>query len=64
MVDPNSNTVITSSIIGRGDYPRFQVTAADMPHKPIIANSVTGAWTVVVRRSNEIMVIENTPILH
>lgn len=54
MVDPNSNTVITSSIIDGGDYPRFQVIAADMPHEPIIANSATGAWTVVVRRSNEI----------
>lgn len=54
MVDPNSNTVITSSIIDGGDYPRFQVIAADMPHEPIVANSATGAWTVVVRRSNEI----------
>ncbi|KAK4509199.1 uncharacterized protein ATC70_007549 [Mucor velutinosus] len=54
MVDPNSNTVITSSIIDGGDYPRFQVVAADMPHEPIVANSATGAWTVVVRRSNEI----------
>lgn len=54
MVDPNSNTVVTSSIIDGGDYPRFQVIAADMPHEPIIANSATGAWTVVVRRSNEI----------
>ncbi|CEP14767.1 hypothetical protein [Parasitella parasitica] len=54
MVDPNNNTVITSSIIDGGDYPRFQVTAADMPHEPIVANSATGAWTVVVRRSNEI----------
>ncbi|CAO0799603.1 unnamed protein product [Mucor circinelloides] len=54
MVDPKSNTVITSSIIDGGDYPRFQVVAADMPHEPIVANSATGAWTVVVRRSNEI----------
>ncbi|GAN04762.1 conserved hypothetical protein [Mucor ambiguus] len=54
MVNPNSNTVITSSIIDGGDYPRFQVVAADMPHEPIIASSATGAWTVVVRRSNEI----------
>lgn len=54
MLDPNSNTVITSTIIDGGDSPRFHVVAADMPDEPIIANSATGAWTVVVRRSNEI----------
>ncbi|KAI8384397.1 F/Y-rich N-terminus-domain-containing protein, partial [Radiomyces spectabilis] len=54
MVDPNSNTVITSTILDGGDGPRFHVVAADMPDSPIIANSATGAWTVVVRRSNEI----------
>lgn len=54
MADPTSNTVITSTIVDGGDAPRFVVTAADMPDEPIIANSATGAWTVVVRRSNEI----------
>ncbi|KAG0170137.1 hypothetical protein DFQ30_002854 [Apophysomyces sp. BC1015] len=54
MVDPTSNTVITSTILDGGDGPRFHVVAADMPEQPIIANSATGAWTVVVRRSNEI----------
>ncbi|KAI8993715.1 F/Y-rich N-terminus-domain-containing protein [Pilobolus umbonatus] len=54
MVDPNANTVVTSTIIDGGDGPRFQIVAADTPDKPIIANSATGAWTVVVRKSNEI----------
>lgn len=54
MVDPVNNTVITSTIVDGGDGPRFHVEAADMPGQPIIANSATGAWTVVVRRSNEI----------
>lgn len=54
MVDPANNTVITSTILDGGDGPRFHVVAADMPDQPIIANSATGAWTVVVRRSNEI----------
>ncbi|KAF7724755.1 hypothetical protein EC973_000783 [Apophysomyces ossiformis] len=54
MIDPTSNTVITSTILDGGDGPRFHVVAADMPEQPIIANSATGAWTVVVRRSNEI----------
>ncbi|KAI8145159.1 F/Y rich C-terminus-domain-containing protein [Fennellomyces sp. T-0311] len=54
MINPNSNTSIVSTILDGGDGPRFHVMAADMPDQPIIANSATGAWTVVVRRSNEI----------
>ncbi|KAI9305924.1 F/Y rich C-terminus-domain-containing protein [Cunninghamella echinulata] len=54
MIDPNSNTVITSTILDGGDGPRFHVVADDMKDEPIIANSATGAWTVVVRRSNQI----------
>ncbi|KAI8074397.1 F/Y-rich N-terminus-domain-containing protein [Gongronella butleri] len=54
MKDPANNTVITSTITDGGDGPRFHVVAEDMPDEPIIANSATGAWTVVVRRTNEI----------
>lgn len=55
MVDPNKNTLITSTIIDGGDGgPKFHVVAADQSHEPIVANSATGAWTVVVRKSNEI----------
>ncbi|KAI9494033.1 F/Y rich C-terminus-domain-containing protein [Zychaea mexicana] len=54
MKDPSNNTVITSTITDGGDGPRFHVIAADQPDEPIIANSATGAWTVVVRKSNEI----------
>ncbi|ORX47173.1 FYRN-domain-containing protein [Hesseltinella vesiculosa] len=54
MKDPAANTVITSTITDGGDGPRFHVVAEDMPEEPIIANSATGAWTVVVRRTNEI----------
>ncbi|KAI9483488.1 MAG: F/Y-rich N-terminus-domain-containing protein [Benjaminiella poitrasii] len=54
MIDPDSNTVITSTIIDGEDGPRFHVVAADQPDHPIVANSATGAWTVVVRKSNEI----------
>jgi hypothetical protein len=32
----------------------FRVEAADMPGQPIIANSATGAWTAVIRKSNGI----------
>lgn len=54
MIDPTTNTIVTSTILEGTDGPRFEVTAADMPDQPIVANSATGAWTVVVRRSNEI----------
>ena len=54
MIDPNNNTIITSTIVDGGDGPRFHVVAADQPNEPIVANSATGAWTVVVRKSNEI----------
>lgn len=54
MIHPDSNTIITSTIQDNGDGPQFVVTAADMPDEPIIANSATGAWTVVVRKTNEI----------
>ncbi|KAI8638728.1 F/Y rich C-terminus-domain-containing protein [Parasitella parasitica] len=56
MVDPAKNTLVTCTIIdsdGRGG-PKFQITAADQPNDPIIANSATGAWTVIVRKTNEI----------
>ncbi|GAN05940.1 conserved hypothetical protein [Mucor ambiguus] len=56
MVNPTNNTLITSTIIDGGGEagPKFQVVAADQPDKPIVANSATGAWTVVVRKANEI----------
>lgn len=54
MIDPHNNTIITSTILDGGDGPRFHVLAADQPNDPIVANSATGAWTVVVKKSNEI----------
>ncbi|KAI8991569.1 F/Y-rich N-terminus-domain-containing protein [Mycotypha africana] len=54
MIDPDKNTIVTSTILDGGDAPRFHVVAADLPNEPIIANSATGAWTVIVRRANDI----------
>lgn len=54
MINPHNNTIITSTILDGGDGPRFHVLAADQPNDPIVANSATGAWTVVVKKSNEI----------
>ncbi|KAI8874745.1 hypothetical protein K501DRAFT_339086 [Backusella circina FSU 941] len=54
MMNPHTNTIVTCSILDGGDGPRFHIVSADQPNDPIIANSATGAWSVVVRRSNEI----------
>jgi hypothetical protein len=54
MIDPHNNTIITCSILDGGDGPRFQVVSEDQPNHPIIANSATGAWSVVVRQSNQV----------
>ncbi|OAD02452.1 hypothetical protein MUCCIDRAFT_111836 [Mucor lusitanicus CBS 277.49] len=56
MLDPTKNTLITSTILDGGGEagPKFQLVAADQPDAPIVANSATGAWTVVVRKANEI----------
>ncbi|KAL7308540.1 hypothetical protein PS15m_011731 [Mucor circinelloides] len=56
MVDPTKNTLVTSTIIDGGSEagPKFHLVAADQPDEPIVAKSATGAWTVVVRKANEI----------
>ncbi|KAL9552949.1 hypothetical protein MBANPS3_003532 [Mucor bainieri] len=56
MVDPSKSTLITATIVDGGGEagPKFQLVAADQPNEPIVANSATGAWTVVVRKANEI----------
>ncbi|PVU91959.1 hypothetical protein BB561_004094 [Smittium simulii] len=36
------------------DDPKFIIESEDMPNKPIIANTATGAWTTVVKQVNKI----------
>ncbi|KAI0322383.1 F/Y rich C-terminus-domain-containing protein, partial [Amylostereum chailletii] len=51
---PSAEVVYTCTILDGGDGPKFQIFAADMPDKPIIAGTATGAWSVVVRAANHV----------
>ncbi|KAG0223428.1 hypothetical protein BGW41_005590 [Actinomortierella wolfii] len=54
MIDKNSQTTYTCSVIDDGDAPKFMIEVGDQPGKPIIAGTATGAWTHVVKAANEI----------
>ncbi|CDO71663.1 hypothetical protein BN946_scf184915.g7 [Trametes cinnabarina] len=53
-IDANAEVVYHCTILDGGDGPKFQITASDMPDKPIVAGTATGAWSVVVRAANHI----------
>ncbi|ETW81887.1 hypothetical protein HETIRDRAFT_246221, partial [Heterobasidion irregulare TC 32-1] len=52
--DANADVVYHCTILDGGDGPKFQIIAADMPDKPIVAGTATGAWSVVVRAANHV----------
>ncbi|KAI0074043.1 hypothetical protein K474DRAFT_1602218, partial [Panus rudis PR-1116 ss-1] len=51
-VDPNAEVVYHCTILDGGDAPKFQIIAQDVPDKPIIAGTATGAWSTVVKTAN------------
>lgn len=53
-IDPNVEVVYHCTILDGGDGPKFQIVAADVPDKPIIAGTATGAWSGVVKQANAI----------
>ncbi|KAI0917401.1 hypothetical protein AcW1_007402 [Taiwanofungus camphoratus] len=53
-IDPNAEVVYHCTILDGGDGPKFQIVAQDMPDKPVIAGTATGAWSVIVRAANHI----------
>ncbi|OSD07349.1 hypothetical protein PYCCODRAFT_1430603 [Trametes coccinea BRFM310] len=53
-IDPNAEVVYHCKILDGGDGPKFQITASDLPDKPIVAGTATGAWSVIVRAANHI----------
>ena len=53
-IDPNAEVVYHCKILDGGDGPKFQITAADAPDKPIVAGTATRAWSVIVRAANHI----------
>ncbi|OMH82791.1 Transforming growth factor beta regulator 1 [Zancudomyces culisetae] len=54
MIDPEKNVIYTCRIDDGGDGPRFYIESEDMPGKPIIAHTATGAWTTAVKLVNKI----------
>ncbi|KAI9207826.1 F/Y-rich N-terminus-domain-containing protein [Polychytrium aggregatum] len=54
MIDPERSVIYTSRVLDGGDGPRFHVVAEDMPDKPIVANSATGAWTTIIKNANQL----------
>ena len=52
--DPNSEVVYHCKILNGDHGPSFQIIADDLPDKPIVAGTPTGAWSVVVRAANHI----------
>ncbi|KAI0631970.1 hypothetical protein C8Q77DRAFT_1218536 [Trametes polyzona] len=53
-IDPNAEVPYHCTILDGGDGPKFKVTASDVPDKPIVAGTATGAWSVIVRAANHI----------
>ncbi|KIY71976.1 hypothetical protein CYLTODRAFT_344988 [Cylindrobasidium torrendii FP15055 ss-10] len=53
-VDPNVESVYHCTILDGGDGPKFQIIANDVPDKPVIAGTATGAWSSIVRQANNI----------
>ncbi|KAI7869327.1 F/Y rich C-terminus-domain-containing protein [Spinellus fusiger] len=55
MVRPNANTIYTCTIEENGNQgPKFRVVADDCAERPLVANSATGVWTIIVKKANEI----------
>ncbi|GBE85118.1 predicted protein [Sparassis crispa] len=52
--DPAAEVVYHCTILDGGDGPKFQIIASDMPDKPVIAGTATGAWSVIVRAANHV----------
>ncbi|KAF8552558.1 hypothetical protein OG21DRAFT_1511365 [Imleria badia] len=53
-VDPSTDAVYQCSILDGGDGPKFQIVASDVPDRPMIAGTATGAWSSIVKQANAI----------
>ncbi|ORY95902.1 hypothetical protein BCR43DRAFT_405489, partial [Syncephalastrum racemosum] len=49
MVDPETDTTMTATILDGGDAPIFSLTAADMPDAPLTGGSPSTPWTAAVK---------------
>jgi len=53
-VDPTAEAIYTCSILDGGDGPKFKIVASDVPDRPQIAGTATGAWSTIVKQANTI----------
>ncbi|OJA20192.1 hypothetical protein AZE42_04616 [Rhizopogon vesiculosus] len=53
-VDPSQDAIYTCSILDGGDGPKFKIIASDVPDRPQIAGTATGAWSAIVKQANTI----------
>ncbi|KAG6868256.1 hypothetical protein C0993_005747 [Termitomyces sp. T159_Od127] len=53
-VDPNIEVVYHCTILDGGDGPKFQIVPSDVPGRPVIAGTATGAWSSIVKQANAI----------
>lgn len=53
-VDPTTDAIYTCSILDGGDGPKFKIVASDVPDRPQIAGTATGAWSTIVKQANTI----------
>ncbi|KAG6847972.1 hypothetical protein H0H93_004523 [Arthromyces matolae] len=53
-INPNIEVVYHCTILDGGDGPKFQIVPSDVPDRPIIAGTATGAWSSIVKQANSI----------
>lgn len=53
-VDPGIEVVYHCTILDGGDGPKFQIVPSDVPDRPVIAGTATGAWSNIVKQANAI----------
>lgn len=53
-IDPSQDAIYTCSILDGGDGPKFKIVASDVPDRPQIAGTATGAWSTIVKQANTI----------
>ncbi|KAG6816817.1 hypothetical protein H0H87_002660 [Tephrocybe sp. NHM501043] len=53
-IDPTHEVVYHCTILDGGDGPKFQIVPSDVPDRPVIAGTATGAWSSIVKQANAI----------
>ncbi|KAF8170617.1 F/Y rich C-terminus-domain-containing protein [Mycena galopus ATCC 62051] len=53
-IDQSAEVVYHCTILDGGDGPKFQIIPSDVPDRPVIAGTATGAWSSIVKQANAI----------